>query len=287
MQTPDPRDDVLELVHTALVELSAEGSAHAIDSPRATNRWYNDVELVRRQFNVADWYFTLQDDVSIDARAAIVTAGAPGAGKSTALAHKGLLDGSYRNIDSDIIKDRLLENCAADGVFDDLLSRVLPDSRPVTLRELSSLVHHESTTIADAVIFESLRRGENIIMQGTLAWDEQPRILTEKLKGRDYRSLNIIDVQVSLEEALKRARLRWQAGRADTSDPFGGRFVNPSSIAGLYRNDGSSVCSENALVLREISQDAFDVSLDVVNGAESSDKSPSSEGADLGKHDRS
>lgn len=287
MQAPDPREDELELVHSALVELSAKGSAHAIDGPRATNRWFNEVELLRRQFEVADWYFGLQADVTVDARVAIVTAGAPGAGKSTSLARIGLLDGSYRNIDSDIIKDRLLEECSADGVFDDLLSNELADGRPVTLRELSSLVHRESTAIADAVIFESLRRGENIIMQGTLAWDEQPRILTEQLKGRDYVSLRIIDVQVSLEEALRRAKRRWRAGRIDTSDPLGGRFVNPSSIEQLYRSDGSSVCSENALVLREISQDVFDVSLDVVDGAESSEQSSSREGADLKKQGHS
>lgn len=51
-------------------------------------------------------YLARQSGVERDGRAALLTAGAPGAGKSTAVQQLGLVDDGWRRLDADIVKGR-------------------------------------------------------------------------------------------------------------------------------------------------------------------------------------
>ncbi|WP_146145295.1 zeta toxin family protein [Microbacterium timonense] len=252
----------------------AEGGAHDAGGPHATLQLYSMPERVRRATEVIATYLERDPNVVREGQAAIVTAGPPGAGKTTALESAGLLAGSFRNIDADVVKDILLERALRDGIFDDLLSRRLADGRPVRPRELAGLVHHESTSITHNLTQLCARRGENILVQGTLAWEQQPRALLTMLEESEYAALTIVDVEVNLEVALERALNRWWLGRIDESDVLGGRFTPSHVIEGLYLPDGSTKCHANAefmlamsahipATLRVLSTDG-DVSTEVV-----------------------
>lgn len=243
-----------DTVFQQLTDLSVAGMPHSIDGPRATMNSLSPTQLARRRVDVARWYLSLQQGVATDGRVAVVTAGPPGAGKSTLLKEEGILSREFRNIEADIIKDQLLRLAANAKDFDDLLARELADDRPVSLRELSSLVHRESTAIANAVTTETLRRGENAVIQGTLGWDGQPGRLLDALEVADYQELTIVDVEAPFDEVMQRAKRRWWLGRIDDADAMGGRFVAPQSLAGLYGEGGRSLCSENARVMFELSR---------------------------------
>jgi len=60
-------------------------------------------------------YLARQSGVERDGRAALLTAGAPGAGKSTAVARLGLADEGSRRLDADVVKDYLVQELAGGG----------------------------------------------------------------------------------------------------------------------------------------------------------------------------
>ncbi len=61
-----------------------------------------------------------------DGRSAIVTAGPPAAGKSTALHAEIVGLDTYRILDADIVKEYLIEQALDDGIYDDLLLESSP-----------------------------------------------------------------------------------------------------------------------------------------------------------------
>ncbi|WP_131813504.1 hypothetical protein [Mycolicibacterium fortuitum] len=72
---------------------------------------------------------------------AVITAGAPGAGKSWALETVlGASKVGYRRLEADIAKDHILNDALSSGLFDDLLSAILDDGQPIGPHELASLV---------------------------------------------------------------------------------------------------------------------------------------------------
>jgi len=159
----------------------------------------------------------------------------------------------YRDVDADLVKVLLLRQALHEGTFDELLSRELADGRPVRPMELATLVHKESASIAYNVAEVSMRRGENVVIQGTLAWDEQPRRLLAKLDEFEYQELLILDVESDLDAVLDRSLERWWVGRNDPSDDLGGRFVPTELIRNLFLPDGSTKCRANAEVMLALS----------------------------------
>lgn len=227
---------------------SATGPIRA-DHARSTINLYTASERVWRASEVAEVYLDLQRGVESDGRAAIVTAGPPGAGKTTTLENEGLLSGDFRNIDPDIIKEMLLERAVTDGIFDDLLALRLADGRPLMPMELATLVHRESTAIAESLLRSCMSQGENVLVQGTLAWDQQPHVLLTSLHAGDYFEVSIIDAEVDLSTAIARSRSRWWTGRTDHHSVLGGRFVPVDFIKKLFVNETDSVCKQNAEVM--------------------------------------
>jgi adenylate kinase family enzyme len=189
--------------------------------------------------------------IKTDGRAALVTAGPPGAGKSTLVEKLDLAGDGWRVIDADVIKVRLLEAGVQDGIFQSILVRTLADGYPVMPNELSSLVHNESVFLADLLMERCLGANENVVIEGTLSWDGLPRKYAKLLELNEYETVTIVDVEVDCAAALERAYTRWANGRIKAIDGElngGGRYTPREAITSLYDGTGQfSVCNQNAV----------------------------------------
>lgn len=136
----------------------------------------------------------------------------------------GLVDDGWRRLDADIVKDYLLQDLIAAGDVEDVLAVSLADGRAVMPRGLAGLVHTESVLILDSLRADCLRRGENVVVEGTLVWESAARRLLNELTQRAYREVSIVDVEVSAEVAKAQAVDRWWAGRRDRGNELGGRW---------------------------------------------------------------
>lgn len=195
---------------------------------------------------VAVEYRAQTPEAPTEGRAAIITAGPPGAGKSTAL--RTLLE-DHRRIDPDEVKDLLLARLEAAGLLAERHRYTLLDGRPVQPSELAGWVHHASTTVADLVQQVSMANGENFAREGTLSWKDLADDYTHALAANDYETLTVLDVEVPLNVASDQARRRWWAGR-NTDGALGGRFISDAAIGQYYPNTPRvSACAIQARAL--------------------------------------
>ncbi len=114
-------------VATELTALSAAGQSLNTDVDHCTRTMYA-YNTGRRRFlkRVVQQYLGLSSP-RLGGRLAILTAGPPGAGKTTLL-HAQVTDlQDYRILDADIVKDYLIKQALADGIYDHLLNRQLAD----------------------------------------------------------------------------------------------------------------------------------------------------------------
>lgn len=209
-------------------------------------------ERMRFQRRLLDELFDEgRGDIGTDGLAALVTAGPPGAGKSTLVKNLNLAGEGWRVIDADDIKLRLLHAAVQDGIFEHVLARTLADGHRIMPNELSSLVHNESVLLADELIGRSLGYHENVVIEGTLSWEGLPRKYSRLLELNDYETVKIVDVEVDCATALEQAFIRWSEGRIREirgGDGMGGRFTPREAIASLYDSTGRfSRCNRNAV----------------------------------------
>lgn len=203
---------------------------------------YKD-EILRR-------YRQIRGAGKYEGRAVIVlTAGAPGAGKSTALKH--LPDGElYRDIDADELKTVCLQVAQCAGILDSWLGMTLADGNSILRGELSTLVQDYSVALADELEFEAMFYGENIIRQGTFKWEGLPAQYLKRLdEVGGYAGYQLFCVEIGQKNALDGALSRWWGQRV-TSDP-NARYLPPTAITDLYESDDSRYSSSlhNALRL--------------------------------------
>lgn len=233
------------LLAARLEHWSQPGGALDFQGPNSSHHLFaadSRREVVLEQ--VRDQFLSLQSDIDHDGRCAVVTAGPPGAGKST-LVH-GLGYG-YRRIDPDAIKDLLLKRALDDGTYDPLLTVRIHGDERLQPRELSGLFHTESTVIANDVLGLSVQRQENVVMEGTLSWQPLIGRLIDLFERHEYRDLTILSCDLPEVIAQERALDRWWRDRQDFADELGGRFVPQRVIAALYpKTVDSSQCRENA-----------------------------------------
>lgn len=184
-------------------------------------------------------------------RRAIVLAGPPGAGKSSArkklIADMGSSDEDWRDLNADDFKDQLLLRAARDGSIDRELAP--PGTEALTPRERASLVHEESSLLMKQERDRAILRGENIILDGTLANEPKAFAMLEVLHKRGY-AVDIIVVDGPKPVTKARAEYRWRSEHIESLKPdatateqLGGRAVPPGFIDKLYENDEQSICS--------------------------------------------
>jgi adenylate kinase family enzyme len=249
-------DQLCSDVHAQLAELCRTGVLHA-DSSRHTDQLYplNDIARQIFQHDLVTKYLNGHDGPSEEGTA-IITAGVPGAGKTTMVKTvmtevegEDLL--SYRRLDADDLKVELIKKAVADGIYDDILAQMLDDGSGVAPMELAPLVHHESNKLLlKRALAECLERQENIIIEGTLTWDQQPGILYDQLAEAGYNRILVLGMEVERDVAHSQALSRWwnyrQAWR-NGEHALGGRFTPPYSIDDGYDGGAQSKCTRNAL----------------------------------------
>ncbi|GGJ40605.1 zeta toxin family protein [Paenarthrobacter histidinolovorans] len=191
------------------------------------------------------------DEIEKSGLAAIITAGPPGAGKTTTRKSLDMGGPGWRVIDADEIKVRLLDDAVQEGRFDSLLTRRLADGYSIMPNELSTLVHNESVDLASRLIERCLEAQENVVIEGTLSWEGLPNRYLKWLELNDYNSVTLLDIEVDQATALEQAYLRWSEGRIGTINGThirGGRFTPKDAITTLYDSTGGfSKCNRNAV----------------------------------------
>lgn len=253
-------DELRARVAAELEALAGPGGELSTNSPRATvaaavnyHRGRPTVEREDFRAEVKAAFLGRQRSVRREGKAALLTAGPPGAGKSSALNQFGLTDDGWRRLDADVLKEFIVDDAARSGRYDDVLSFQLADGHPVMPAELASLAHAESLSLLDEIRGECLSLGENVLIEGTLIWAPAGGLLLEQLLAHDYEDVTVVDVEVNAATAHERATQRWWDGRAErieTGAGLGGRFTPAGAINRAYPAGSSrSVCAANARAL--------------------------------------
>ncbi|GAA4470743.1 hypothetical protein GCM10023094_00280 [Rhodococcus olei] len=242
-------------VAAQLIAMSAPGHPLHTDADHNTNTLYaGDVHRFAFRKRVVAEYLDRQSPVR-GGRSAVVSAGAPGAGKSTALReHAADLTG-FRILDPDIVKDYLIERAMRDGVYDDILARPLGDGRTVAPRELAALVHHESTRLIDQIRRICITRRENIVVEGTLTWKGQaPKLVAEFTEG-DYQSVEVIAVEADRPSPTSRpCPAGGQAAGGGRTARTGSAAASPrrQRSTSATRDTAQSLCAQHAVELEDL-----------------------------------
>ncbi len=281
MLTPDE----IESRRAYLASLSTGDGPLQPDAPFASvnkRRWFRSVDGVRTPTiarlrlheQILDEWRVSNPEV-VRERSAILMAGPPGAGKSST--HERLFHGrdqrQWRELDADIFKRYLLEAAVADGTLQELLPPELR-SQPGEASlfypfELSALVHRESTDFLFAAAErDAVARGENLIIDGTLAWKSHAERLVSDLGQAGY-TIQVVDVEAPKGVAAERIVARWRLGFLEAlnepTDPaaqLGGRWVPATAVDSLFTEfrepdkaplHGKSVTEVNALEVSEAS----------------------------------
>lgn len=190
-----------------------------------------------------------------DGRAAVVMAGVPGAGKTSALRGRDDLADHF-HVDADELKDLLLAYDVTTGRFDSLLAVVLADGRQVKPAELAAFVHAESTHLYNQVMRALLRGKFNVILDGTLQYPPQGPRLVGALRDAEYERLELVAVEVPEDVAQRQAVTRWWEGRLDPTRPLGGRYTPRAAISAMYPDPdrAESICLTRAVAAFNLPQ---------------------------------
>jgi hypothetical protein len=241
-----------ESVAAQLTDLSCPGRPLHANSHRRTEVVYagDSVRASFRRDIIAD-YLSRASPLQ-DGRSAIITAGPPGVGKSTAL-HAEVADlETYRVLDADIVKEYLVQRAVDDGIYNELLDLDLADGYRIAPGELAALVHDESVQLIERIREICVLQRENIVVEATLQWDGHGPAIFSELALADYTHVRILGVEADRDLVHAQALDRWWTRRTEWTagkHPLGGRFVPPAVIDKCYPATGRSHCAQHAIDL--------------------------------------
>ncbi|MBF4618219.1 zeta toxin family protein [Clavibacter sp. VKM Ac-2873] len=225
----------------ALRALSSRGGSLSPDSPHASTNnpdWWRDGDPTPERRVVHNRLLRQERQAHPGVRQekrALLLAGPPGAGKSTA--RDAVLGGDsarFRSIDPDRFKELLLAEAIADGSYErrilpgELSSASGPSFHPM---ELASLVHEESSFLANRLRDQAIADGDNVVIDTVLGSADKARRISAQLEAAGY-DVQVVDVEVPFEVSEARIRQRWLEGNeaARRGEGLGGRWV-PSDFA--------------------------------------------------------
>lgn len=177
----------------------------------------------------------------------IISGGLPGAGKTTVLTRNLGLDLSettpaYATISSDDFKEMIAEE------------GMVPEIDGLTPMEASTLVHLESSYLADELLNRMTQNKTNIIYDCTCknVKSTQRRIGTFMNKGYKDKDIQLVFVDIPMNISHERAKYRYKEGL--NNNRIGGRYVPPTTID-LCKPKNKKHNSKNAETILKLSAD--------------------------------
>lgn len=194
----------------------------------------------------------------------VMSAGLPGAGKTTVLTrYENLNMEDWATISSDDFKEML----AANGH--------VPEIEGLTPMEASTLVHEESSYLADKLLEKLSSQGKNLIYDFTCKNEEKTKMRLSGLidKGYETKNMQFVFVDIPVETAKERAKFRYVQGLNEGIEndhknkelefegkldeqrlTLGGRYL-PEEVIDKSRPKGRIHSSINAEVLITLHED--------------------------------
>ena len=179
----------------------------------------------------------------------VFSAGLPGAGKTTVLkmlkdSPEGIDMKDFATVSSDDIKEIFAEK------------GMIPEVDGLSEMESSTLVHQESSHLADKFLGELAEQNKNVIYDFTCKNYESTAIRIDTLKNSGYeeKDMQFVFVDIPLETAEERANFRYADGLnkgLKEEGHTGGRYL-PKEV--LYKNKSKTgkYSSKNAEALLEV-----------------------------------
>jgi predicted ABC-type ATPase len=227
--------DVQEAVQGALSRGTATSARHSRDGGYS----WTPQRVLEHQQILQDF---LAKQVSVPSeKKALVMGGLPGAGKSTTM--KLIPDISLRDY-AIINPDDFKAELATRGM--------VPEVAGLSPLEASSLVHDESSWLADEAARLLLERGKNIAYDMTMAHEASVIHRLDRLDKGGYTVRGVFvdsPVERSVQRALRRYKQGLEAYRAGTS-PLGGRYVPPDMIRSQELSPGHTRNRQNFEALK-------------------------------------
>jgi len=177
-----------------------------------------------------DAWAELGGDAIPKGRQALILAGRPGSGKTTAFARAqvpgvGPTKGNFLPLDADYFKTKLID------------AGLSPGLRGHPPLEAAPLIHRESVHLAKALAARAYRQGTNVAWDATLRhpWSVDSRLA--EFDTHDYTPHGIY-VHATPEQAQARVTARHRAdleAYLDGAHRYGGRYVPPETLTGDSR----------------------------------------------------
>lgn len=212
----------------------------------SVNEEWSEERLEQQEALIEDMYSKFKDKPTD--KKVIISAGLPGAGKTTVL----------NKVDGIDINDYCTIN--ADDVKEEMVKRgMVPEIRGLTPLECAGLIHEESSELADILQKKLVADGKNIIYDTTSkSINSVKKRLNTFLKG-GYKAedITMVFVDIDLDTSKQRANNRYMRGINDyinEESPLGGRYV-PESVFNKCKPTDDSSSSINQQVFRTIQID--------------------------------
>lgn len=229
---------------------------------KKTNEWLPERKIMHE--NLLNELMNKYKDIPSDKKV-VFSAGLPGAGKTTVLTQYENLDvDKWATISSDDFKEMLAER------------GYVPEIEGLTPMESSTLVHKESSYLADELLKRLSSQGKNLIYDFTCRDERRTKARIGKLTNQGYKTkdMQFIFVNIPIETAKERAKYRYLMGlnRGIENDynnyqlefegkddkktrTLGGRYL-PESVIDNLKPKGTIHDSVNAEVLIKLHEDS-------------------------------